>query len=504
MVEKGAAFDWAERFRTLVRVGKAINSTLELEPTLSAILVEVGAAMNAEGASIFLLEGGGKSVRVVAAVGEKAAEALEIRLQPGEGIAGWVISRGQPALVALAEEDPRHQKEISHRIGLPCRSILAVPVKDRGTVIGALEVLNPRAKERFGRQDQELLESLATQVAIAVRNATSYTALERENNRLRHEIGLDREVVGDHPAIGRAMALVERAAPFDVSVLITGESGTGKELFARAIHQRSPRAAGPFIDVNCTAMPDTLLESELFGHEKGAFTGAVAGRRGKFEQANGGTLFLDEVGDMSYEAQSKLLRALEERTFVPVGGEKPVRVDLRVVAATNRRIEEEVRDGRFREDLYFRLNEFPIHLAPLRARREDIVLLARHFLEKFSQEFGRPLSGWDPEALRLLAVQPWPGNVRELRNVVKSAIILAEGETVGVEALPERFRGGPPAPPPAVGEPEELLPLAEVEKRYLAQVMESVGWNKSRAARVLGISRPTVDAKLKAYGIQPS
>jgi transcriptional regulator with GAF, ATPase, and Fis domain len=504
---KTTVADWADRFRTLVSVGSTINSSLELEPTLAAILESVTEAMDSEGASILLVEDGGKLLRVAAATGAKAKEARKIELPMGEGIAGWVASRGESLLVGDAASDSRHQSEVGEQVGMTARSILAVPIANQGQVIGTLEVLNPRSKPKYERMDQEFLEALATQVAIAIRNATTYTKLDRENRQLKREIGIGREVVGEHPAIRKALGLVERVAPFDVSVLITGASGTGKELFARAIHNGGARADGPFVDVNCTAIPDTLLESELFGHVKGAFTGAVANRKGKFELADGGTLFLDEIGDMSPEAQSKLLRALEERNFVPVGAEKAVTVDLRVLAATNRDLEAEARAGNFREDLYYRLNEFQIHLPPLCERKEDVRALAIHFLAIFSRQFGMESLRWSPEALSALADCPWPGNVRELRNAVKSAIILAEGETVGLEALPRSVRVARPAepgsvPPEGAGDDGEPISMAELEKRHLERVLNQVQWNKSRAARILGISRPTVDAKLKAYKIK--
>jgi len=503
---KTTAADWADRFRTLVSVGATINSSLELEPTLEAILDAVTQAMDSEGASILLVEEGGKQLRVAAATGAKAEEARKIELPMGEGIAGWVASRGESLLVGDAGSDPRHQTEMGEQVGMACHSILAVPIANLGQVLGTLEVLNPKSKPRYEKSDQQFLEALATQVAIAIRNATTYTELNRENRQLKREIGIEREVVGEHPAIRKALGLVERVAPFDVSVLITGESGTGKELFARAIHNNGPRADGPFVDVNCTAIPDTLLESELFGHVKGAFTGAVANRKGKFELADGGTLFLDEIGDMSAEAQSKLLRALEERNFVPVGAEKQVSVDLRVLAATNRDLETEAREGNFREDLYYRLNEFQIHLPPLRERKEDVRALAQHFLALFTRQFDMESMRWSPEALDTLAGCPWSGNVRELRNAVKSAIILADGDTVGTEALPRSVTAaGKAAPDTTVSdanEDGELLSMADVEKKHFERVLNEVNWNKSQAARVLGISRPTVDAKLKAYKIK--
>jgi transcriptional regulator with PAS, ATPase and Fis domain len=323
--------------------------------------------------------------------------------------------------------------------------------------------------------------------------------LNEEVTELRSALEVKRTIIGQHPSIMEALELVRKTSPFDVTVLITGESGTGKELIARALHDLSPRAKGPFVAVNCTAMPDTLLESELFGHEKGAFTDAAKMRKGKFELASSGTLFLDEVGDMSGAAQSKVLRAIEERRFERVGGAESIEVDVRIVAATNKDLPEHIRDGDFREDLYYRLNELPISLPPLRQRAEDIPLLAEHFIREFAGQFGKKVSGLDERASRLMLQYDWPGNVRELRNVIKSAIILADGEENAAEQLPLQVRQAAAAAK-GIGEPEGSLNAAE--HIHIATVLEEAGWNKSRAAKTLGISRPTLDAKIKKYKIK--
>ncbi|HEY7676418.1 MAG TPA: sigma-54 dependent transcriptional regulator [Candidatus Methylomirabilis sp.] len=300
-------------------------------------------------------------------------------------------------------------------------------------------------------------------------------------------------IVGGSPALRRVLDLARSVAPSPTTVLLTGESGTGKEVIARAIHRWSPRVEGPFVAVNCAALPDALLESELFGHERGAFTGAVAQRRGRFELAHGGTLFLDEVGDMSPALQGKLLRVLEAQEFERVGGARTVRVDVRVIAATNADLGAAVAARRFREDLYYRLGVFPIHLPPLRERQEDILPLAEHFLRRLGPALRRPAAGFTPEAQERLQAYAWPGNVRELENVVERAIILARGEAVGLAELSLL----PVAAPPA-GDGGELKAL---EHAAILQALADTSGNRRQAAQRLGIGLRTLQYRLKHYGL---
>jgi two-component system, NtrC family, nitrogen regulation response regulator NtrX len=298
---------------------------------------------------------------------------------------------------------------------------------------------------------------------------------------------------------------VAMAAPTNGRVLIYGENGTGKELVARMLHAQSRRRAGPFIEVNCAAIPEELIESELFGHVKGAFTGAVADRRGRFEAASGGTIFLDEIADMSLKTQAKVLRVLQEQVIQPVGGLQVVRVDVRVVAATNKELPEEIRAGRFREDLYFRLNVIPIFVPPLRDRPGDIALLADHFMATLAAEYGRRPRRLAPEALARLQQYAWPGNVRELRNVIERLLIMVPGDTITAQDTAFLGREGPPEPPPAEA-PE--LPLAEArdrfEREYILQVLAAQQGNISRTADALGVERSNLYKKMRAFGIAPS
>jgi two-component system response regulator AtoC len=325
--------------------------------------------------------------------------------------------------------------------------------------------------------------------------------MESENRRLREQLdarfGLE-QLIGRSAPMQEVFDAIRQVGASRATVLITGESGTGKELVARAIHQLSPRVHGPFIPLHCAALSPTLLESELFGHEKGAFTGAVERRRGRFELADAGSLFLDEVGEIPAAIQVKILRVLEERKFERVGGQETIEVDVRLIAATNRDLKKMVDEGAFREDLFYRLNVVTVHLPPLRERPEDIPLLVQHFLKELAEENGKTLEGLTPEAMSLLAAHPWPGNVRELRNVIESMVVLARGETLTVRDVPaalreeSRPRGGLSAGP---------VSLDEAEKQMILRTLKACGDNRTRAAAQLGISRRTLHRKLNEYGL---
>jgi two-component system response regulator HydG len=325
---------------------------------------------------------------------------------------------------------------------------------------------------------------------FAVRRADSHRALTAQVARLRSEasaVGRLGDLIGESAPMRRLLDFVERIADSTASVIITGESGSGKEVVAREVHRRSARAHGPFIAINCAAMPEPLLESELFGHVRGAFTDAKSSHMGLFQQAHGGTIFLDEIGDMPPGLQAKLLRVLEQRTLRPVGGRQEVPVDVRVISATNRDLEEAMDAGSFRDDLYFRLHVVGIEVPPLRARGTDILTLAHHFL---AQHTSRGVIGISAAAASSLMAYPWPGNVRELRNAIERGVALARFAELAVEDLPDRVRAYKSSHVVvASDDPSELVPLFEVERRYVARVMEAVGGNKTAAARVLGVER---------------
>jgi DNA-binding NtrC family response regulator len=347
-----------------------------------------------------------------------------------------------------------------------------------------------------GRDPDELLHRID--------KALEEKALRRENENLRHQVEERYALPGiiAHSAqMRRVLDLVARVAPTNVTVLIRGESGSGKELIAKALHHASPRAHGPFVAVNCGAVPETLLESELFGHVKGAFTGAIGARKGLFEEAHQGTLFLDEIGEMTPALQVKLLRTLQDGEVRPVGSTQPITVDVRVLAATHRDLERMIQAGAFREDLFYRLNVIALMLPPLRERREDVPVLAQHFLDRHGGKLGRQLR-LGPDALDRLLAYPWPGNVRELENAMERTAILSRGETVGFDDLPPHVASGT-----GLGLAPALLPqltLAERDRIHILETLERCGWNHSRAAEALGIGRTTLWRKLKEYGLDRS
>ncbi len=341
-------------------------------------------------------------------------------------------------------------------------------------------------------------------LSIALERALEHRALRHEVKRLRNLVDTARamggELLGESPVMRELKELLGRVASSQASVLITGESGTGKEVVARLLHEHGPRAAHPFIALNCAAMPEHLIESELFGHVRGAFTDARSDKVGLLVQAHQGTLFLDEIGDMPQSLQPKLLRVLEERKLRPVGGGKEVPFDVRLLSATHRDLEDAIAQGQFREDLYFRLNVIQVALPPLRARGNDVLLLAQSFIQAFAQQTGKPVRGLSPEAAERLSSYAWPGNVRELRNAIERAVALTRHENLTVDDLPERIRAYKVSHVlVASQDPEELVNLAEVEKRYIARVLSAVGGNKSTAARILGIDRTTLYKKLAQY-----
>ncbi len=388
---------------------------------------------------------------------------------------------------------------------------ICIIITGYGSIQGAVEAL------KMGAYDYLCKPIKPDEVTILIDKALELRDLRRENRNLKKELkdkyGFE-NIVGTSKAMQNVFSLVEKVADSDSTVLITGESGTGKELIAHAIHYASDRKDGPFIPVNCAAIPEELLESELFGHEKGAFTHAIKTRIGRFELANKGTIFLDEIGEMPPSLQVKLLRVLQERKFERVGGVKTISVDIRVVAATNQDLEEAVKKGRFREDLFYRLNVIPIHVPPLRERRSDIALLAKHFLKRYCQGKRKCVKGITDEALDILSRYDWPGNVRELENIIERMVILANGDTITKDDLPAQIvekaagAGGLASLSGSAMEfPEEGLSLSqavsELEKRLILMALERTGGVKNRAAKLLKMNRTTLIEKMKKLGLMP-
>jgi two-component system, NtrC family, nitrogen regulation response regulator NtrX len=435
-----------------------------------------------------------------------------------EGYSVHAVESGEQALAALEQRrfdlvlldvwlPGMDGLEVLGRIRDTDGDLPVVVISGHGTIETAVKAVRLGARD-FVEKPLSLEKTL-----LAVKNALRQRRLETEVSVLKQQLHERYVMVGDSPAMRRLRAEIAQAAPSNGRAFIFGENGTGKELVARAMHVQSRRSAGPFVEVNCAAIPEELIESELFGHTKGAFTGALAARKGKFELADGGTLFLDEIADMSLKTQAKVLRALQEQRIEPVGGAGSIEVDVRVIAATNKNLEGEIRTGRFREDLYFRLNVIPFHVPPLRDRREDVPLLARHFMEVLSAEHGRRPRVIAPEALETLAQLPWPGNVRELRNIIERLVIMTPGERIEVHHLPASLLET--APSSAAGrassgleEPPELGTLSaareDFEKRYILKKYRECAGNMSRTAEALGVERSNLYRKMKSFGLLPA
>jgi DNA-binding NtrC family response regulator len=357
---------------------------------------------------------------------------------------------------------------------------------------------------RLGAADYVTKPFQVGEIKAVVEKCLDNLTVRREHRKLKAKLVADGSIptiIGRSEETARLLAMIQRVAPSDSTILITGESGTGKEVVAQVIHQNSERNAGEFVTINCGALPDTLLESELFGHVRGSFTGAVRDKEGLFKVASGGTLFLDEVGDMSPALQVKLLRALQEREILPVGATKPLKVDVRVIAATNSDLEAKQKSGEFRSDLYYRLSVIPLHIKPLRERREDIMELAHSFLERACRRHGVPLKVISDESQRLFMMYSWPGNVRELENTIERAVILSESPVIEPSALPGKissYEGSSFQP----GSLANGGTLEELERNYLLKVLEESGWQKKKASEILGIDPSTIYRKLQRYGIE--
>jgi transcriptional regulator with GAF, ATPase, and Fis domain len=390
-------------------------------------------------------------------------------------------------------------------------SVICAPVRSGGQAFGLIHLYSTDAAMVPDPDDLEFTLAVADTVAVAVENIRSrqelsdnLTRVRTENVELRERLGIRSEIVGRSAAIRAVAEEIGRAAASNATVLIRGESGVGKELVARAVHNNSPRRETVFVCLNCAALSTDLLASELFGHERGAFTGATERKIGKFEAANKGTLMLDEIGEMSPGIQAKFLRVLEGHPFERVGGSKPVKVDVRVIAATNRDLERDVADGRFRRDLYFRLRVLEIVVPALRKRQEDIPLLADFFLEKFNAETGRKLKGFTDDAKAQLLRYLWPGNVRELKNVVERAVVLCRGQEIGAEdlLLTKLATAGDTEMPGGGAGRFQPVSLDDVEKRHILDTLNYTSWNKSKTAGILGVERSTLDRKIRRYQLE--
>ena len=404
-----------EKLEVLFDIYARINSNYEDSKGLLTLIIESATSLTeGEASSLMLVNPENNKLYFEIALGPKGPSVKQFSINMGEGIAGWVADKNTSLIVNDAEHDSRFYPDIARKIGFPTTSILAVPMRIKDKCVGVIEILNKKGGKKFTEEDLQWLEIFSTQAAIAIQNARSFQRVRDELSLLQEKVQTTEgwhTFIGESRAIREKLDIARKAAATDSSVLLLGESGVGKELFAEQIHLASPRASGAFVRVNCAAIPEALLESELFGHVKGAFTDAVSDRRGRFELADKGTIFLDEVADMPLALQAKLLRVIQNRVFERVGSSESMRVNVRIIAATNRSLDAEVAAGRFRADLFYRLSVLPIHIPPLRERAEDIPLLASHFLQKHSLAMKKQIRGFSDAAMELLLSYAWPGNV---------------------------------------------------------------------------------------------
>ena len=507
-----------DKFVSLLAISRRLNSEKDFDVLLNLITSEAAKLIDAERATIFILDKATGQLWAKTALGVSEMIRFDARL----GIAGAVLISGKNMIVEDAYKSPLFYPSIDSLTGFHTRNILSVPLRNmRREISGVFQVLNKK-DGKFTSEDEQLVEALALHAAIALENAKVMTEMENrhqellvENETLRQEVEeryTTKSILGSSSRMQQIRDLIERTAGSAVSALVTGENGTGKELSARAMHYMSPRRAKPFIAVNCAALPEQLVESELFGIEKGVATG-VERRMGRIESANGGTLFLDEIGDLSLTAQAKLLRVLQEREVDWVGGRKPVPVDIRLVAATNKDLKDEIQKGLFRQDLFFRLNVVHLHMPPLREMRGDIPVIAMHILRKQAKEMGREISGFSPEASKALTTYSWPGNVRELENEVKRAVVLTMGKQIALEDLSDSVReerleispqSSDAASPGAEGKSSRQLLKDRVnllEINMIRDAMAQTGNDKRRTAKMLGLSHQGLLNKLKRYGL---
>jgi transcriptional regulator with GAF, ATPase, and Fis domain len=507
------------RARVLYALAREFAAQLDLDQLLPLIVSKCREVLDAEGVAVLLLDrerGDLYFPYYSQADPETAAKLAGLHFPADHGIAGSVLQSRRAERVDDPASDLRFYAGVDRSTGMTTKSILAAPLIAHGQAAGVIEAINHRGGP-FVEEDLRLLESLADVIAIALSNADRFAQIQSSEHVLRRQVGalrrdllkvdLEREIIGTSAAMAEVLRLIASAAASSIPVLIEGETGTGKELVARAIHRASDRAGGPFIAVNCAAFTETLLESELFGHRQGAFTGAATDEPGLFRAASGGVILLDEVGEMPLPMQAKLLRVLQEGEITPVGDTRPQKVNVRVLSATNRDLGAAVAAKSFRADLYYRLAVFPIRLPPLRQRREDIALLANRFLTLSSQQSGKRIGGIDPDALAALMRHDWPGNVRQLQNEIERAVALAaDGQTIARSHLWAAVAGSGEVNPlkdsaaadSFAGVSQPLAKArADFEARYIASVLARTGGNVAHAARVLGISRVALYKRIK-------
>lgn len=498
----------------LAQLGSLISGSGDLKHTLGILLQIMERHMGVVRGMVTLYHRRTGRIFVHESLGLTDEEAARGVYHLGEGITGKVVELGRLLVVRNIRTEPSFLNRTKAREGDEDLSFVCVPILRGRKVLGTISVERLYDTPERLEHDVELLSIVAGMVAQEVElfliEHEEQSRLEEENRRLREELQVryhPSNIIGDSPAMRTVYQLVEKVSKTKTTVLILGESGVGKELVASAIHYASPQGPGPFVRFNCAALPETLAESELFGHEKGAFTGALETRKGRFEEANGGTIFLDEVGELTLALQAKLLRVLQERTFERVGGNRTIKVDLRILAATNRDLETLVAQGRFREDLFYRLNVFPITIPPLRERGADVLTLADHFLARSAGETGKTVRGLSTPAINLLMAHSWPGNVRELENCLERALILTDDDFIHAHHLPPSLHAGEAGPEKTPPVPPGELPggvtledhLAGIEKTFLMRTLEQTKGNMAEAARRLGLTKRMMLLRMEKF-----
>jgi Nif-specific regulatory protein len=486
-----------QKFNTLIEINTLINSNYrDVHPLLRRILESVTRLSGGEASSLLLVDKERQELYFEVATGSKSQEVKQFTVKLGEGIAGWVAQHNKSIIVNDVPGDSRHRHDISDKIDYSSNTMMAVPMRIKDECIGVIEVINKHYARDFTQEDLEWLEIFANQAALAIINTRSIERAHSEIQILQDRLDSDKgfhTLVTRSPVILEKIDIIDRVAKTDSSVLILGESGVGKELFAEQIHLRSPRSRSPFVRVNCAALPEGLLEGEIFGHVKGAFTNAVANRQGRFEMADGGTIFLDEIGDLPLALQAKLLRVIQEKTFEKVGSDTTVTVNVRILAATNRDIENQVEKGEFRNDLYYRLNVLPLYIPPLRQRPDDIPELARFFLDRFMKETKKQFDGFSDEAMEAMLTYAWPGNVRELENCIERACVIGKNRLIQREDL--FLKTG--AADPESGDRSLKTAINIFKTHFIRKALEENNWNQTETARALDIQRTYLSRLIK-------
>jgi Nif-specific regulatory protein len=488
----------------LIDISQALMSTRSVDDVVSLILESGIDLFDAEGCSMALVDRGAGQLSFVAMEGE--AKTAPFRIPLGQGIAGHVVDTGKPLVVDDVNSDPRFDRDTDRRTGFQTRSLACVPIEQQGRVIGVVQVLNWRRAGGLPQADVELLSALAALAGASLNRARDEDRLRNASSLLREERDVRHQLVPTkNDGMKQVLRTARTAAKSTATVLLLGDSGTGKELLARTVHNHSARSERPFIAINCVALTPTLLESELFGHEKGAFTGATAAKKGKFELADGGTLFLDEIGDLSADLQTKLLRVLQEREFERVGGNETLRVDVRIIAATNKDLRAAIEAREFREDLFYRLNVVTLSIPPLRQRREDVPALCRHFLMRAREATKRSSMKLSDAALAQLTAYHWPGNVRELANAMERLVVLCEGEIITVDDLPaEMGVASTTAPSTSSSAPTECLAdrVRAFKRGTVLEALSLSDGNQTRAAELLGVKQSNLSRMMKTLGLR--